>query len=822
MQPNDRRSHRLTRMSMRKNRPFKLLACVILCWVWAEVISGGGARATAQVAGGAPTTLTDRDVEVTISSFALEPNGFYAWRIEVRRLGPNAVVSDDTKYYVTYRINPDMAGYIQANTTTTLTIPAGASSGSTDLIMSRLISGNIPYGDFLVTTDGSQGSADRPELLARMWYPVNGLFEFSPKFTHDVLSMVFTGEGVLDDSRIGFARHMQGSTNLRHRTQPGFQIVDGVVPPGVQVSQHLLFEESSRLKLDTLENAERTLPLARRGMSPDLLVFHTQRGLELSPLNNLPDNWQAWTMVDYLFLSVEDLAVLAKDYPRKLNAIRDWLYFGGRLVVTDCGDDFSKVNQIFPRLFSGTARVQDSQSPAIWLLPQDNPVNGVVNEMSRFLDAKHELFRTGTNLATLSRTEQAKILSRIASFTQENLLAIARRQTVVGWGHRLDPLEPIAEQLGATKVIWSDLMNGRVLAVPTDLTQFQQNDWLALIALGEVQRDKRSWDASLRHDFEGKELKKFEIAGVGEAPRALFLGLVCLFSFVVGPVCFIVLNRYHRVHFLLAIVPLLSLVSTLGLVIYGLLVDGLHVRMHVLSSSHLDSRNGIVVTQSQYAVYSGSSPLFYESDSRFQLISRSDSRKNTRFRTYHDEELNRISGGKIRTRTQHQVMTRGIQETAKTVSIVPESSRVGELDPSKIVVSHSLGAPLEFIVAHVKGRYLIAEQVPDSTPTAFREITLAKLNDRFTTLYEEALKANGLSQEATMKDRLYSPSNELRFWGKVGEDLLKMDKNFLSPQTDAPFRDGEYWIVTRQPAFTPELKPEATTLYQMHIIHGQW
>jgi hypothetical protein len=168
------------------------------------------------------------------------------------------------------------------------------------------------------------------------------------------------------------------------------------------------------------------------------------------------------------------------------------------------------------------------------------------------------------------------------------------------------------------------------------------------------------------------------------------------------------------------------------------------------------------------------------------------------------------------------VLTRGIQETTKTVSIVPESSRVGGLDPSKIVITHSLGAPLEFIVAHVKGRYLIAEQVPDSTPTAFQEITLAELNARFSTLYQEALEANGLSKVATFEDRFFNPSTELSLWGSVGKDLQTMDEDLEGPKVNRPFRDGEYWVVTRQPVFTPELKPEATTLYQMHIIHGQW
>lgn len=95
------------------------------------------------------------------------------------------------------------------------------------------------------------------------------------------------------------------------------------------------------------------------------------------------------------------------------------------------------------------------------------------------------------------------------------------------------------------------------------------------------------------------------IPGVEALPLAIFVVLLLVFAAVIGPVNFIVLKRIGRPGLLLLTIPLISLVTSLGILSIGIFHQGLDVKGAVESLTLLDQREGRAVTVSRQALMPG-------------------------------------------------------------------------------------------------------------------------------------------------------------------------------------------------------------------------
>ncbi|MBL9077739.1 MAG: hypothetical protein JNL08_09555 [Planctomycetes bacterium] len=98
------------------------------------------------------------------------------------------------------------------------------------------------------------------------------------------------------------------------------------------------------------------------------------------------------------------------------------------------------------------------------------------------------------------------------------------------------------------------------------------------------------------------------VPGLGEAPVLLFLLVVLAFAVVVGPVNFVLLRRWKRPLLVLVTVPACGLCTTVAMLLFGLLHDGLGVRGAVRSWSRIDQDRHEAQSLVQATLFAGLSP----------------------------------------------------------------------------------------------------------------------------------------------------------------------------------------------------------------------
>ena len=117
---------------------------------------------------------------------------------------------------------------------------------------------------------------------------------------------------------------------------------------------------------------------------------------------------------------------------------------------------------------------------------------------------------------------------------------------------------------------------------------------------------------AMRHgnkpDEANVEFNNWLIPGVGVAPVGQFQFLISLFVLVIGPLNYWWLKRRKKLPMLLATVPAAAAVVTLLLLSFGVLADGLGVRVRARSLTMLDQTAGEAATWARLSYYAGINP----------------------------------------------------------------------------------------------------------------------------------------------------------------------------------------------------------------------
>ena len=95
------------------------------------------------------------------------------------------------------------------------------------------------------------------------------------------------------------------------------------------------------------------------------------------------------------------------------------------------------------------------------------------------------------------------------------------------------------------------------------------------------------------------------IPGVGELPLRTFMALLFLFAILIGPVNLLVLKKLGKPALLLITIPVISGAASLGLLVYGVLYQGIDTKATRRAISLLDQRTARVATVERSAVFVG-------------------------------------------------------------------------------------------------------------------------------------------------------------------------------------------------------------------------
>lgn len=190
--------------------------------------------------------------------------------------------------------------------------------------------------------------------------------------------------------------------------------------------------------------------------------------------------------------------------------------------------------------------------------------------------------------------------ARVAEDVQDALVHYAQSggRVVVGEADRLPAgaLRELCRGAGASGVVACGLGHCVTVAGDGDTTQLRAR-------LGALPRvDQSGWPAP------GELLREQIVPGLGDAPLLVFLAVILVFALVVGPLNFLLLRRWRRPLLVLVTVPVCGLGTTLLMLGYGLVHDGLGVRGIVTSWTLLDQERHEATSLAARTLFAGLSP----------------------------------------------------------------------------------------------------------------------------------------------------------------------------------------------------------------------
>jgi len=294
------------------------------------------------------------------------------------------------------------------------------------------------------------------------------------------------------------------------------------------------------------------------------------------PADRLPRHWREYTNLDVVCLRVDDLVAL-KTRPDAFLALRRWVAAGGNLWVYGVGSGWQRLKEVESLLDLATEPRHGSAASRGWSLPD----RGLYQEGLRGLG---DYYTSG--------------------------LPGGMRMTVGPDGRPVEvtesPPPPVPDE---APFVFRSLGMGQVVAL-ADRDPFPGDQYLWRWLLNSTGSTRWLWYQ--RHGLSmldsNPDFWNFLIPGVGLAPVNAFLVLISLFVVAIGPINYLLLRRWRRLHLLLVTTPASAALVTASLFGYAFFADGLSTRLRVRSVTHVDQRRGEAVCWSRLSYYSGLAP----------------------------------------------------------------------------------------------------------------------------------------------------------------------------------------------------------------------
>ena len=493
------------------------------------------------------------------------------------------------------------------------------------------------------------------------------------------------------------------------------------------------------------------------------------------PPSSLPTDWMGLYNVEMILISLPDLRAACMENPRVRDALRHWLAMGGNLVVNDCGSNLARAPRILPTLFGPESPVLPQQMQLNWAVPTQKLEKYISRDFSQMVNVT-----TSSDLA-----EQGDV-----------------------WR--------VTEQLEKEYWAMAPYLRGHIFAVSDDMSTTTAAQWRELINAHNVLK-KEDYDHDHRlTGFDRKMMAGFEIPSVGDPPVFAFQFLLALFVIIVGPVFFLLFRRAKKMHLLLFATPLLSLVACFGMFLFAILNDGFGRQGRVHTVTFLDQSTGDGVTFGRHAFYAGTAPTAYLFGGQTLVMdSRRDYSPVSHFRYQDDQCL--LSGGEIKPRIKHQVVTHQPIETEQRINLTggqPAATMENRMDTEVILFCAPTAESDELGFG-----WQVARNVPAGQAARCEGAELPKLRREIRSLLEQrSVPAKEL--EENFSDPNYNPSLVSIPTGRSAERWIGA---FLEQSWGATdIAPGQYIAILKKP-LTPQ-RPDAEVdykTYELHIVIGK-
>lgn len=538
------------------------------------------------------------------------------------------------------------------------------------------------------------------------------------------------------------------------------------------------------------------------GDESTLQIVDQMTKVEMRPPGDLPTKWIDYTCFDLTFVTFDDLKSLARNHPRRWQAIRDWLATGPTLCVYDIPLDSQHLGELerlldLPPLADAANETSEFRG---WSVPNDrrNSVEAVRDLDGLYQDVRRRRVPDGSSLM--------EIFANAGGIQQ-------------------------AVKPDQTPFVSRDVKLGRVVALRTN-EPFSRGSYGISWLMNEIGGENWMWYR--RHGMslhrENKDYWNLMIPGVGRAPVTSYLVLISLFVVVIGPVNYFFLRKKKRLYLLLITVPIGAGVVTSALLNYALISDGLGVRARVRSYAEIDQTTGRAVSWSRQTYYAGLSPsrgLKYPEDAAFYTIEHFPSERRRRTdRWVVWDEGQRLTAGYLGARSTAQFMVVQSHENRGGLSIVENDSQ--ESAPR---VTNNLEADIAMLViCDSAGRYHWAENTERGEQFQPRPIDPAEAAKRLRLAYDE----NRAALPVGFDSRYYRSSFGFRSyrWTDVDQGLKPspaFDQGVLERgiqraiYTDARnMKPRSYVAITRESAEAPLGHQASQEEASFHVVSGRW
>lgn len=236
--------------------------------------------------------------------------------------------------------------------------------------------------------------------------------------------------------------------------------------------------------------------------------------------------------------------------------------------------------------------------------------------------------------------------------------------------------------------------------------------------------------------------------GVGNLPRGPLSALLLGLALLMGPVNLAGVALSRRPSLLLISTPLLALGSSLLLVTWGLLRDGLEVKVSSRTVTLLDQRSRTATTLEGRALYAGRAQAQGLRPAAGTVVLPRDHYAEGSWR-YSGEEAREIAGSRfLPARQQVELVLLSERSTARAL-VVGAASSDGQ------TVTNQLGATIERLVLRdASGQWWLGEGVQDGAGANLRRADLTEASGWITSLGDLTLPMNAPGGELLTLDGL--------------------------------------------------------------------
>jgi hypothetical protein len=315
------------------------------------------------------------------------------------------------------------------------------------------------------------------------------------------------------------------------------------------------------------------------------------------PLDQLPRDWRGFDAADVWIIQANALKKLMEQPGAQASALRSYLRCGGTLWVL--GDaKRSDLTQWF-QLVDANLQLNESL------------LNDAVNLASTAFD--YDSYRASSFQPSASSRGYLRELASgsgrpysVNSFATNQVSSEARFESNLAW-FRVQELDG-TQEIDTSHFAAYPLGLGRIVVCNrANVVPGSPQQWRAMMNLTDSEMSetlRRGVDPS----FGDRRFWDWIIPNVAQPPVYTFIGLLCTFVIVVGPLAYRKFTKIGRGYLMMFVAPLLALITTLVMFVYGLVADGLSTSTRVREVTWIPDGSGDAARYCRATYFAGVRP----------------------------------------------------------------------------------------------------------------------------------------------------------------------------------------------------------------------